>query len=120
MRMRFLSTRAHGLIGSLVITSALTAPAVLRLDDVPASRQLLRLWSAGTMTLTALTDFEFGAVRVVPMSTHLAIDALVGPALAAAPWLSGRASAGRRYWLPHAIVGGKELFLALITKTRPS
>lgn len=120
MTMRFLSTRAHGLIGSLVIAAALTTPALLRLEDVPASRHLLRLWGAGTITLTALTDFELGVVRVVPMSTHLAIDALAGPTLATAPWLLGGASAGRRHWLPHAVVGGTELFLALITKRQPS
>ena len=87
---------------------------------MPASARLLRLWAAGTIGLTALTDFELGAVRVLPMPAHLAIDALVGPALAAAPWLLGGASAGRSHWLPHALLGGTELLLALTTKTQPS
>ncbi len=120
MKTRILPTRAHGLIGSLAIATAFTAPALLRLQDVPASSGLLRLWGAGAIALTALTDFELGAVRVVPMPAHLAIDALIGLALAAAPWLLGGASAGRGHWLPHALVGGTELLLALITKTQPS
>ncbi len=120
MNTRILSTRAHGMIGSLAIAAALIAPALLRLQDVPASARALRLWVVGTIALTALTDFELGVVRVLPMPAHLAIDALAGPALAAAPWLMGFARTGRRHWLPHALAGGTEFLLALITKTQPS
>ncbi len=120
MTTRFLPTRAHGLVGSLAIAAALGAPAVLRLEDVPASARLLRLWGTGAIALAAVTDFELGVVRALPMKAHLAIDALAGPTLAAAPWLLGGASAGRGHWLPHALVGGTELLLALTTETRPS
>jgi len=120
MNMRILSTRAHGMIGSLAIAAAATAPALLKLEDVPVSAWALRLWTAGTVGLTALTDFELGVVRVLPMPAHLLIDALAGPAVAATPWLTGSARRGWRHWLPHALVGGTELLLALITKTQPS
>lgn len=120
MTMRILSTRAHGLIGSVAIGAALAAPALLRLQEVPASAWTLRLWGAGAIALTALTDFELGVVRVVPTPAHLAIDALVGPALAAGPWVLGGATAGRRHWLPHALIGGTEFLLACITRTQPA
>ncbi len=120
MNTRILSTRAHGMIGSLAIAAALNAPALLRLEDVPASARALRLWGAGAIAVTALTDFELGVVRALPMPAHLALDALVGPALGAAPWLLGSARAGRRHWLPHALVGGTEFLLALLTKPQPS
>ncbi len=120
MNMRILSTRAHGMLGSVAIAAAATAPALLRLEDVPASAQALRLWVVGTVGLTALTDFELGVIRVLPMPAHLAIDAVVGPALAAAPWLLGSAQRGWRHWLPHALAGGTEFLLAFITKTEPS
>lgn len=120
MTMRILSTRAHGLIGSVAIAAALAVPVLLRLEEVPASAKSLRLWSAGTIALTAVTDFELGVVRVLPMPAHLAVDALVGPTLAAGPWVLGGATAGRRHWLPHALLGGTELLLALVTRTQPS
>ncbi len=120
MNWRFLPTRAHGLIGSLAIAAAPGASALLRLEEVPASGKLLRLWRVGTIGLAALTDFDLGVARVLPMPAHLAIDAVAGPALAAAPWLLGGASAGRGHWLPHALVGGTEFILALVTKTRPA
>src|SRR5215212_6708885 len=99
MNMRILSTRAHGVIGSLAIAAAATAPALLKLEDVPVSARALRLWTAGTVWLTALTDFELGVVRVLPMPAHLAIDALAGPAVAATRWLTGSARRGWRHWL---------------------
>jgi hypothetical protein len=120
MKMRFLSTRNHGLIGSLAIAAALTVPAVLRLDDVPASSWTLRLWGASGIALVAATDFELGAVRVIPMPAHLAIDVVMGASLAAGPWLLGGTTAGRRHWLPHALIGGSEILLALITRVQPS
>jgi hypothetical protein len=66
-----------------------------------------------------MTDYEFGVVRVVPMRIHLALDALNGALLAATPWISRSAKKGKRYWLPHAIVGATEVALAVMTKTRP-
>ncbi len=120
MKTRFLSTRAHGLTGSLAIAASLTAPALLPLKEVPASAGTLRLWGAGGIALAALTDFELGVVRVVPMRAHLAIDVVMGLSLAAGPWLLGGATAGRRHWLPHALIGGTEVLLAFITRTQPS
>lgn len=120
MHTRILSTRAHGIIGSLAITAAAAAPALLKLENVPSSAKPLRLWAAGAVGVVALTDFELGLVRVLPMPAHLAIDAVAGPALAVSPWLTGAARRGWRYWLPHALVGGTEFLLALLTRTQPS
>ena len=60
------------------------------------------------------------STRTVPMQAHLALDALAGPALGAAPWLLGYVRAGGRAWLPHALVGGTEFLLALLTQTQLS
>jgi hypothetical protein len=63
-----------------------------------------------------LTDYELGLKRVVPMRAHLALDALGGVALAATPFLTGASKKGTRHWLPHALIGANEVFLALTTK----
>jgi len=44
-----------------------------------------------------MTDSELGAVKVVPMPMHLAVDAASGALLAGAPWLLGYAKGGPRY-----------------------
>jgi hypothetical protein len=53
------------------------------------------------------------------MRVHLALDALGGVVLGAAPWALGTAKRGRRHWLPHALVGAIEVALAVTTKTEP-
>ena len=86
------------------------------------SRQVTATLDAAGASATAyslMTDYELGAVKALPMRVHLALDALGGTALAAAPWVSGEAKRGLRYWLPHALVGSSELALAFLTKTEP-
>jgi hypothetical protein len=66
--------------------------------------------------LSALTAYEAGLFRVVPMSAHLTVDAISGVLLAASPWLFGFADA---VWIPHVILGMGEVGAALMTQTRP-
>jgi hypothetical protein len=72
---------------------------------------------AAATAYTPLTDYELGVKRVLPLRAHLALDAVGGAALAAVPWITGAARKGPRHWLPHAVLGGNELLLALTTRT---
>lgn len=63
------------------------------------------------------TDYEWGAVRGIPMTIHLWLDAIGGIFLAASPWLFGFAG---EVYLPHLILGLAEAGTALITKAVPS
>jgi hypothetical protein len=64
-----------------------------------------------------ITDCEFGALKVVPMPAHLALDAVKGVLLASSPWLFGFAKNGPRYWLPHVLVGTADMLAAMTSKT---
>lgn len=44
-----------------------------------------------------MTDFEMGAVRKIPMPTHLKLDVPSGALLAGVPWLLGYARDDPRY-----------------------
>ena len=90
-RQRAAHSRTPTVCCVLLPIPALMVSPTLHLEDVPASARTLRLWTAGAIGLTMLTDFELGVVRAVPMPAHLLIDAMAGPALAAAPWLLGSA-----------------------------
>jgi hypothetical protein len=57
-------------------------------------------------------------VRLLPMPVHLAMAAASGALLASSPWLFGFANEGRRYWLPHVLVGATEMLAAAMSKTR--
>jgi hypothetical protein len=64
-----------------------------------------------------ITDYELGALKVLPMPTHLAFDAAKGVFMAASPWLFGFAKKGPRYWLPHVLMGSADVLAAIATKT---
>ncbi len=59
---------------------------------------------------------EYGIVRRIPMSRHLAVDALAGFTLAVSPWVFDFVDT---LWLPHLALGVTELAAAFVTKTVP-
>ena len=116
--MRFIPTQAHGALDYLTGATLLAAPRLLDLGDVPASARVLTMAGGGATAYSLLTDYELGLVKLLPMPAHLAMDAASGALLASSPWLFGFANNGRRYWLPHVLVGAMEILAATTTKTR--
>ena len=119
MKLRVIPTKAHGAIDIAKGPALVAAPTLFRMNGNMGATLPPRLVGTGATIYSLLTDYEFGLKRVLPMRAHLALDAAAGVALAATPWLTGAARNGTRQWLPHAIVGGQELLLALTTKDRP-
>jgi len=119
MNLRVIPTSVHGVLDYVTGSALLAAPELFRLKDVPPAALTPRLAGAGATTYSLMTDYELGAVRLLPMPVHLALDAMSGVLLASSPWLLGYAKNGLRYWLPHTLVGVSEIFAALATKTRP-
>ena len=116
--MRMIPTQVHGVLDYLTGGTLLSAPELLGLKDVPASARVLRVAGGGAALYSLLTDYELGAVKLLPMPAHLALDAASGALLASSPWLLGFAKEGPRYWLPHVLVGATEMLTAATSKTR--
>ena len=119
MKLRVIPTKVHGAIDYVTAPALVAAPDLLRLDRLAGSSLTPRVAGAFAAAYSALTDYELGVRRVLPMRAHLALDAASGAVVAAAPWLFGSARRGVRHWLPHALVGAGEVGLALTTETRP-
>jgi hypothetical protein len=64
--------------------------------------------------MSLLTRYEWGAIRMIPMPVHLAIDGLSGALLAVSPWLFGFSGV---VFLPHLVLGLIELGTSLMTET---
>lgn len=111
-------TSVHGMIDYAASGALYATPALLGLNDVPASSRTLSLASGAAVASSLLTDYELGVVRLVPMRAHLALDVMSGALLASSPWLFGFAKEGPRHWLPYALMGAKEIIIALMSKTR--
>ncbi len=82
----------------------------------PESALPVAVGAAG-LIVTFFTNHEYGVVRRIPMTAHLAVDGVAGAVLAASPWVFGFADV---VWVPHVILGLTELAAAFVTKTSPA
>ncbi|HEV7267165.1 MAG TPA: SPW repeat protein [Falsiroseomonas sp.] len=114
--MRFISTRTHGVLDYLVGALLIVAPYLLGFADGTAAQWVPQILGAGAILYSLFTNYELGAVRVIPMPVHLALDIGSGVLLAASPWLFGFAD--RVFW-PHLILGLAEIGAGLMTRTVP-
>jgi len=119
MNLRVIPTKTHGVVDLATGPALIAAPTLLRMNGNAGATLPPRAVGAIATIYSLLTDYEFGLKRVLPMRAHLALDAAAGVVLAATPWATGAARNGVRHWLPHAIVGMKEVALALTTKEEP-
>jgi len=114
--MRFMTTRMHGIADYLVGIVLIIAPYLFGFADGSAAQWIPQILGVGAIVYSLLTDYELGAMRVIPMPVHLGIDFMSGLLLLVSPWLFGFAD--RVYW-PHVIFGLIEIGASLTTQTRP-
>ena len=119
MNLRIVPTKAHAAVDMATGPALIAAPTLLRMNGNTGATIPPRVVGSLATAYSLLTDYELGLKRVVPMRAHLALDALGGVALAATPFLTGASKKGYRHWLPHALIGANEVFLAITTKERP-
>lgn len=109
-------TRIHGYIDYIVGALLIVAPFVLGFADGTAAQWVPVILGASAIAYSLATDYELGAVRVLPMRVHLALDMGSGALLAASPWLFQFAD---RIWWPHVLVGVMEIVIPLLTSPTP-
>jgi hypothetical protein len=115
--MALISTRVHGILDYAGGLGSLAAPKLI------ADRRaavLLALTGTGTLATSALTDYELGVRRRLPMRIHLLIDAGTGALLLSGARALRRRRAGIGAWGPLALVGLSEIAGAGLTEHRPS
>ena len=74
--MRFLPTRLHGVIDYLWGLALLATPWLFGFADVTAAKWLAVIFGVGAILYSAVTDYELGLVRILPMVLHLGLDGL--------------------------------------------
>lgn len=109
-----ISTRVHGIIDYTWAAAASSLAG--RIDDATSTARLLR-GAANAATASALvTNYECGAVRLLPMKGHLALDAALCGALVASPlFLPARE---RRYAAIPVLLGITGLIAGMLTDPR--
>jgi hypothetical protein len=77
--MKFISPKIHGIIDFLVVLFLLASPMLFGMNGLLA----MFTYALGIvhLTLTLLTDFSAGAIKLVPLKVHGVIEFIVGVAL---------------------------------------
>jgi hypothetical protein len=114
--MRFLPTRIHGVVDYLWGIALMASPWLFGFADVPAATWVALLFGAGAILYSALTAYELGILKILPMPLHLILDGLGGAVLAASPFLFGFAD--RVVW-PHVLFGLFSVVACLVTHLEP-
>jgi hypothetical protein len=115
--MRVIPTRVHGMLDYLVGALLIAAPWLFDFNRGGAETWVPVILGASAILYSLFTDYELGAVRRIPMPTHLMLDLGSGLLLAASPWLFGFSD---YVWAPHLIVGLIEIGTSLITRPVPA
>lgn len=115
--MRFIKTKVHGYLDYLVGLLLIAAPWIFNFYRGGAETWTPVILGASAIIYSLLTDYELGALPILPMRTHLLIDLMSGILLAASPWLFGFAD---YVWEPHLILGILEIGVSVMTKREPS
>ncbi len=115
--MQVIPTRVHGMLDYLVGALLIAAPWLFGFDRGGAETWVPVVLGAGVILYSLMTDYELGAVRRLPMPTHLALDMGGGALLAVSPWLFGFSDV---VWTPHLLVGLIEIGTAMMTQRVPS
>lgn len=115
--MRFIPTWIHGLLDYPMAVILILLPFVLGYQNGSIPMDLMVCAGIAMLVVSALTAYEVGLVRTIPMPVHLGIDVAMGLLLAASPWLFGFAGAT---WIPFVVIGLMEAGSGLVTETRAS
>lgn len=115
--MRIIPTRIHGVVDYLVGATLIAAPRVLRFADGGAKQRVPVAMGAFVISYSALTNYERGLVKSIPMNAHLGLDVLTGIILASSPWVFGFAD---QIWWPHLIFGLMSIIVPQFTQTQPA
>lgn len=110
--MRFISTKAHGILDYLMGIVLIASPWIFGFAAGSYETWIPVAVGAAVILMALVTNYELGASRKIPMKTHLWMDGIVGGFLATSPWFFGFAD---YVFLPHLIFGLAEIGAALCT-----
>ena len=88
--MRFLPTKIHGALDYLVGIALLLAPNIFQFADMGgAAAWIPRVLGVVLIVYSIFTKYEWGVVKVIPMSYHLMVDFAASLVLTASPFIFG-------------------------------
>ncbi len=118
--MKFLPTKIHGILDYIVGIALILAPMIFGFSDVGGVAVALpQILGIGLIVYSIFTNYEWGLVKVLPMSYHLVVDFVAALLLAVSPWLFGFSDEDANAWLPHVVVGIVVILVVLVSQSKP-
>jgi hypothetical protein len=100
--MKFITSKAHTVIGLVVGVLLLLAPSLFGFSD-NATANTVTMGAGIFIILSELvTTSRMSPIKLIPMRIHLILDYLTGALILFSPWLFGFAE---EVTIPHVIVG---------------
>lgn len=115
--MRFISTKTHCILDYTSGILLILSPWLFNFDTGGPAQWIPIVVGLLVIVMSLLTSYEMGAVKSIPMTTHLTMDIFAGIFLAISPWLFGFADV---VYLPHLLVGIFSIFAGLTTQKVPA
>jgi uncharacterized membrane protein len=115
--MRFIRTKTHGILDYSWAALLIISPWLFNFANGGAAQNVPIVIGFMVMIMALLTNYELGAIKKLPMPTHLAMDIIVGIFLAISPWLFGFAEV---VYIPHLVFGIFAIGAGMFTKRSPS
>jgi hypothetical protein len=97
---------------------AVVAAMALASEDDGAARIASVVLGASAIGVALTTDYRLGAVKLIPIETHEAIDHLWGLSAIAAPFVLGYWKTSPRTAIAHISVGAGTILTSLVTDYR--
>jgi hypothetical protein len=108
-----LSSKQHGALDYLVGALMIAAPWLFGFARGGAETHIFVALGLAALVYSLATDYELGAVRIIPFSIHKLFDLASGILLLMSPWLFGFVNQIR---LPHVIFGVFEIVAVMMTR----
>jgi hypothetical protein len=118
-RFRIIPTPIHGVLDYAVGILLVASPWIFRFSDVSSAKWTAIAVGLAMLGTAALTNYELGLMRLLPMHVHLLMDVVVGVFLAASPWIFGFSDRGTNAWVPLLVIGLAEIDAAAMSKPWP-
>jgi hypothetical protein len=115
--MKFIPRTVHAALDYIVGVLLILAPTLFGFSHIEAARNVALLVGGGTLLYSLLTAYEFGLIKLIPFSGHLALDVIGGFLLLASPWLFGFSN---ELIGPHVAFGLFEITAGLCTRWEPA
>jgi hypothetical protein len=110
--MRIIPTKVHGILDYLVGLILIIVPWLLGFGGQNVATYVPVALGIVAFLYSIMTNYEWGAVKIISMPMHLTLDLVSGILLAASPWLFGFS---KYIYLPHLLLGALEIVVSLMT-----